>query len=129
MIFVKNPNDTSQAFNDHFSSVFNHVQHIPDDPLDSFSPIPELSRFSVSISDILNILISMPTNKPPGPDGIHPRIIKETASFPSSNHLLPKKIVPDILKRANITSVYKQGDRGLVINYRPVALTSVLCKT
>nr|XP_054768318.1 alkaline phosphatase-like [Lytechinus pictus] len=36
--------------------------------------------------------------------------------------------VPLSWKRAHITPVFKGGDKSLVTNYRPVALTSVLCK-
>lgn len=36
--------------------------------------------------------------------------------------------IPSSSKCANITPVFKIGDKSLVTNYRPVALTSVLCK-
>ncbi|XP_041452661.1 uncharacterized protein LOC121405776 [Lytechinus variegatus] len=36
--------------------------------------------------------------------------------------------VPLSWKRAHITPVFKGGDKSLVTNYRPVALTSVFCK-
>jgi hypothetical protein len=31
-------------------------------------------------------------------------------------------------KKAIVVSIYKEGDRSLVSNYRPVSLTSVVCK-
>ena len=36
--------------------------------------------------------------------------------------------VPVAWLQAHITPVFKHGDRTSVTNYRPVALTSVLCK-
>jgi hypothetical protein len=36
--------------------------------------------------------------------------------------------VPNYWKRANITAVYKKGSRELPCNYRPVSLTSLVCK-
>ena len=32
------------------------------------------------------------------------------------------------MKKAVIVSIYKKGDRSLASNYRPVSLTSVVCK-
>ena len=36
--------------------------------------------------------------------------------------------VPDDLKRANVTPLYKKGDKSKAANYRPVSLTSTCCK-
>ena len=36
--------------------------------------------------------------------------------------------IPDYWEIANITSIFKSGDRKDPRNYRPVSLTSVLCK-
>jgi len=38
------------------------------------------------------------------------------------------KIVPEIWKKAFITPIRKKGPSVLVANYRPVSITSVLCK-
>ena len=36
--------------------------------------------------------------------------------------------LPGDWKRATLVPIYKRGDRSLVTNYRPVSLTSVVCK-
>ena len=36
--------------------------------------------------------------------------------------------LPMSWKRANIAPVFKSGDKALFTNYRPIALTSVVCK-
>jgi len=36
--------------------------------------------------------------------------------------------LPGDWKRATVISIHKGGDRSLVTNYRPVSLTSVVCK-
>ena len=41
---------------------------------------------------------------------------------------LDKEILPTQWKKANITPVYKTGDKSLTDNYGPVVLTSVICK-
>ncbi|VDI39322.1 Hypothetical predicted protein [Mytilus galloprovincialis] len=37
-------------------------------------------------------------------------------------------IVPEGLKIGQITALFKKGDRKLASNYRPVSLTSIICK-
>ena len=36
--------------------------------------------------------------------------------------------VPDGWKEANVVPVYKRGSRNVATNYRPISLTSQLCK-
>ena len=36
--------------------------------------------------------------------------------------------VPDGWKEANVVPVYKGGSRNVATNYRPISLTSQLCK-
>ena len=42
---------------------------------------------------------------------------------------LNQGIIPDDWKRASVVPVYKKRDRSLPENYRPISLTSVVCKT
>ena len=133
-VSLMQPLDISEAFNIHFASVFNHSVPIPEEPPDCKHPIPEFSSLYVSVPDIIANLSVLPMNKPPGPDGIHPRILRQVAyevAYPLHmlfNISLRVGAVPDLWKGSNITPVYKQGNREDISNYRPVALTSVLCK-
>ncbi|KAF2343459.1 Reverse transcriptase domain, partial [Trinorchestia longiramus] len=73
--------------------------------------------------------------KSTGPDGLGPRILKETAEVISEpltnifNRSLETGIVPDDWKRANVTPIFKKGNKQIPINYRPISLTSVISKT
>ena len=66
-----------------------------------------------------------------GPDGIHPRVLKELAgvltkplSIIYQQSWLTRE-VPTDWKLANVTPIYKKGRKDDLGNYRPVSLTSV----
>ena len=79
-------------------------------------------------------LLALSSSKAPGPDGVLPSILKECAlelTYPLShlfNISLKSGQVPDSWCCANITPVFKKGERCMLRNYRPVALTSVIRK-
>ena len=76
---------------------------------------------------------AMKDNKSPGVDGIPPKLLMETVeqiSIPLAsvfNFSLKEGVVPFEWKEANIIPLFKKGSRNKS-NYRPVSLTSVICK-
>jgi hypothetical protein len=44
------------------------------------------------------------------------------------NSSLKEGKLPDIWKLGNIVALFKKGDKSKTGNYRPVSLTSVVCK-
>ena len=72
--------------------------------------------------------------KSPGPDGLHPRVLKElTDVIYKPLYLiylfsLDKGQLPEDWRSANITAIFKKGKRQVTANYRPVSLTSIACK-
>ena len=73
-------------------------------------------------------------NKSPGIGGITPKVLKEIAeeiSVPLAimfNLSLREGTVPHEWKHANVVPIFKNGNRCKAENYRPVSLTSVVCK-
>ena len=66
-------------------------------------------------------------NKSPRVDGILPKLLMETVEQ-ISIPLVIKRVVPFEWKEANIIPLFKKGWRNKSENYRPVSLTSVICK-
>ncbi len=70
----------------------------------------------------------MKENKSPGVDGISPKILKETVEQISSPLAHVFNMSLQEWKEGNIIPLLKKGSRNKSVNYRPVSLTSVICK-
>ena len=93
-----------------------------------------VDKISITEEKIRKKLNKLKISKSPGPDAIHPRILKEMSDvlctlleiiFSTSQKT---GTVPSEWKTANITAIYKKGDKKMAGNYRPVSLTCILCK-
>jgi hypothetical protein len=89
---------------------------------------------SFGIADVREQLENLNVNKSIGVDKVHPFVLKEcseTISRPLS--IIFKKsylsgLIPDEWLVANITPLFKKGNKLEPTNYRPVLLTSIVCK-
>ena len=93
-----------------------------------------LGQLVVTPEVVASKINNMKENKSPGVDGISPKILKETVEQISTplahvfNMSLQEGIVPIEWKEANIIPLFKKGSRNKSVNYRPVSLTSEICK-
>ena len=90
--------------------------------------------FVISEDKVEKKLAELNQNKSPGPDSLHPRLLKELAPVLKGpitmlfKRSLEEMELPAVWKIAKITAIFKKGDRKHPGNYRPVSLTSVVCK-
>jgi hypothetical protein len=83
---------------------------------------------------ILDKLKNLDQSKACGPDNMHPFLLKNCAeafAIPLTLVIrasLTTSQLPVQFKSANVTPLFKKGDKTLPSNYRPVSLTSVPCK-
>ena len=94
----------------------------------------EVSELEVTPDNIRSKLASLNPSSAPGPDGIHPRILRETSHvicMPLAlffNRVLETGAIPHEWKLGRVVPIFKKGDKKDPRNYRPVSLTSVPCK-
>ena len=88
----------------------------------------------MSSERLIKLLKSLNPSKAFGPDGLHPRVLKELANelgpvFANLfQHSLDTSEIPKKWLLANICPLFKKGDWAVACNYRPVSLTCVPCK-
>ena len=94
----------------------------------------ETGQQNVTTQLVLKQLTKLKETKAPGPDNLYPRVLKELSEEIAEplqiifNKSMSTGLIPNEWKRANVTPIFKKGDKGLSENYRPVSLTSVPCK-
>ena len=94
----------------------------------------KLGSITTSREDICKLLKELDPFKSSSPTCIHPRLLKEAHEELSGplvaifNTSLIQGKVPQQWKKGFVTPIYKGDDRHMCKNYRPVTITSVLCR-
>ena len=109
----------------------------PTENLPNIAGKPEtpMSDFEFTSNGIEKLLSDLNSSKASGPDLLPTRILKFIASeIPPVLSVIFQQsydtgTVPTDWTQANITAVFKKGDKTKPSNYRPVSLTCILCKT
>ena len=100
-------------------------------PADSDSHIDSIT---ITINDVKEVLSALDVNSSLGPDGIHPCILKNCSSLVRPIYMIFVESMrigklPSHWKFSQIIPIHKKGSRSNPANYRPISLTSVLCKS
>lgn len=112
----------------------------PTGKLPPFQDRPGITPFNLDIfsmfetNNIERRLEELDANKAIGPDNIHPRVLKNcaTAMAQPLQHIFRRSLkegsAPELFKLANVKPIFKSGDKQDAANYRPISLTSIVCK-
>ena len=137
---VQDPKSKAEALNNQFQSVFNSNKkltpeqfqnkcHIPSKP-----QYPIMPTFEITTPGICKLLKNLNINKAAGPDEIKPKVLHDLAEqiAPILTILFQKSLstgqVPLDWKNANISPIYKKGEKTNPENYRPISLTCICSK-
>ena len=125
--------DVSNLLNDYFASVFTHEPHGYVPSMDSRTN-KVMFYEAIKYKDIESLLKNMDGNKALSPDGNHPCFVKELAEFISEplgiifRNSIESGNIPTQWKEARVSAIHKKGNKKMASNYRPVSITSVLCR-
>ncbi|KAK2144954.1 hypothetical protein LSH36_716g01005 [Paralvinella palmiformis] len=126
--------EKTEVLNTLFASVFTqeNLQQVP--KLSDRKYSHTIEGLDITCLDVETAPTKLKPDKSPGPDQIHPRILKEcyrairiplTLIFRKS---LKEGQVPSHWKEAHLTPIHKKGRKKQPNNYRPVSLTSIVRK-
>ena len=124
----------AQVLNSFFASVFTHESSADVPGLHRRAVTVELSDVVVTAGAVEQKLRALRVASSPGPDDIHPRVLKEahsSLSLPLAylfRRTLDTGCIPQDWTLARVVPIYKKGEKQKPSNYRPVSLTSVPCK-
>ena len=99
------------------------------------SPFPDMDEIQISPAGVYKLLSTLQIHKATGPDRLPAQLLKElsleitpvlTMLFQAS---INQGIIPEDWKKAEVVPIFKKGERCKPVNYRPVSLTSIVCKT
>ena len=132
---TNNDKEKCDIINKFFSSVFTKedLNDIPDFTYDNDILNP-LETCDITLHDMEKALLNLNPNKSPGPDHLHPKLLKSCAVALAKplkflfDKTLSEGILPNDFKIAEVRPIFKKGDKSNPGNYRPVSLTSVVCK-
>ena len=96
--------------------------------------VPLHDNCFITLDDIKKALQNLNLNKSPGPKNLHPKLLKKSSTSLAKPFKIPFEItlkegeIPTEWKSEEIRPIFKKGDKPQPGNYRPVGLTSVVCK-
>ena len=128
------PQEIADALNHQFTSVFTPADKAPLPTPPCYEITTQMSPIRVDQAELESRLKKLNPNKSVGPDGIHPRLLKEAHSqlaMPLSRLFqksIDTKVIPMDWKVAHISPIHKGGDKSKACSYRPISITSAVGK-
>jgi hypothetical protein len=126
--------ETAEILADYFEEVFikEDTENIP--KVEEKDLNWQDTEMKFSAATVMSKLKKLKVDKSPGPDGIHPMVLKECSeAIAEPLSLIFQKSfetseLPEEWKTAHVVPIYKKGQKSYKTNYRPVSLTSIPCK-
>ena len=123
----------AELFASSFASVF--TVGTPVNPASQQVYNGTLSHLEITSEHVRLALAALDSNSAMGPDNLHPHLLKQCAAelaYPLQiifSRSLQEGRLPECWKSSLVIPIFKKGSRSDPLNYRPISLTSVVCKT
>jgi len=133
-VFILNCREKAKLFTEFFSQQCKPVINDSVLPNISYLTNETIEQIPIENEDIISLIRKLNPNKANGSDGISGQMLllcDDSVILPLRiifNNILSTAIYPDMWKLANVTPVFKKGDKQLIKNYRPISLLPVCGK-
>ena len=135
---LSTPKEKAVAFSNHFNSIFvqentSLLSTLREELRSSWSS-EEVNDIVILREDVYDLLCKLDVTKAAGPDEVPARLLREGAVWLAKplatlfTLSLSQGCLPSDWTSANITPVFKKGNKHLITNYRPISLTSTVVK-
>ena len=127
--------ERAEALNEFFATTFmvEDTSTIPDTDEEQFTG-DHLNTFQITPSKVLTKLRDLNPGNTPGIDRWHPLFLKNVADLIAEplailyQKSLNEGVIPEDWHKACVTAIHTKGEKNLPDNYRPVSMTSIICK-
>jgi len=136
-VLIMEDEQTAEELNRYFGTVFSkeHELNIPE-ARKMFHGEEEQRLRTVTFTKekVTEELEKLRTDKSPGTDAMHPKFLKEVREELGGilSNIMEQSMktgeIPQEWRDALIVPIFKKGNRNEASNYRPVSLTSIVCK-
>ena len=133
-LFILNCREKARHFNDFFSQQCKPIINSSVLPALNFLTDKRIDHITIQSNEIMSLIRNLNPNKATGSDGISGQMLL----LCDNSVLLPLKMIfqnilvtskyPDMWKLANVTPIFKKGDKQLIKNYRPISLLPICGK-
>ena len=133
-VMTETEEETAVALNTYYHSVFTEDDQQSGLPVFPALTDQKITEVIITRNSVEEALQELKPNKAAGPDDVESRLLKECAVevAPYLCEIYQKSMdeskVPEKWKEAVIVPIYKKGSKAVMANFRPVALTSIICK-
>ena len=133
-VLTETEQETAESLNQYYHSVFTRDDGAQAPPAFPKRTEEKITDVVFTIETVEERLQELNPNKATGPDGVESRLMKECSEelAPILHRIFRKSLdegeIPERWKEAEIVPIHKGGSKAVMANFRPVALTSVVCK-